>query len=164
MLLNQFKLYVLCTVASGTIFYMCDNNVSPSDPPQNLSASIQSSLLNDSTMNVTINLCSGNSVLKENLTFSNRDIVSFLGNCNSTFTCSGHSVGISFENVRYIKVVSLTLKNCGRIQGLYVKNLYIQFSSSILIQNGSNIWMMNSSIINSEGLGMVILQSSIWKS
>lgn len=141
---------------SSIIIHSCDYNTTLSVPLRNLSNVVS----HESYQDITISLCTGNSVLDGDLMFFNKDAVRFVGEEKSVLNCRGNSAGISFENVSYIKFQGVTMNNCGSVHRLDIATYdTTHFSSSILIQNSSNISMLNSSILNSQGLGMVILQS-----
>ena len=102
-----------------------------------------------------ISLCSGNSELAGALAFLNKDSVTLTGKANSTLTCYGQDAGISFENVTRISLRNVAIKGCGSVHGYHTTS----FSSSIFIKNSSRIFLKNTSLLNSQGSGMVLLQS-----
>lgn len=148
LVLHTFMLITTKTVCIEV--HVCGKNTSLLIPLHKLPVTIVAPSYN-------ISFCSENSVLDGNLDFFNKDAVSLIGKVNSTVTCYGQSAGIHFRNVRYIQFQNMILNNCGSVHNPY-NNPY-QFSSCIFIENGSSISLRSVSILNSQGSGMVVLQS-----
>lgn len=143
---------ILGLTASTTLckqIQVCGNNSSLSVPFHELPSATPNVAAYD------INLCPANSVLTGTLAFLNKDSVSLTGKTNSTLTCRGQGAGFSFKNVARIKLHNVAIKSCGSMHSYYTAN----FSSSIFIENSSNISLQNTALLNSQGSGMVVLNS-----
>ena len=128
--------------------------------PQGMSATLRQD------QNIVIHFCSGNTFLRGDLSFFNKKAVSLNGDrrslTRSTVICKGESAGFSFTNISSVSINNIVIKNCGSEHRVYGYKSYVpdRFSSSILMNSTRYyISMQNCSILQSHGVGAVILQS-----
>ena len=110
---------------------------------------------------LTLHLLSRNHKLEYQLKFSNKQAVHIIGEDDSIIECGNEPAGLEFENVSSVSVLNITVYGCGGINDFSnQKNQSIEFRSGIVIKNSTAISIYNTSVTDSKGLGLVILESS----
>ena len=118
---------------------------------------------NTSIQRLMLHLLSRNHKLEYQLKFSDKQAVFIIGEDNSIIECGNEPAGLEFENVSSVSILNIKAHGCGGTCIYYFsdrKNQFIEFSSGIVIKNSIAISIYNTSVINSKGLGLAILESS----
>ena len=110
---------------------------------------------------IHINLSEGDATLTETLNVSNVQEISIAG-VNTTVTCLRGS-GLKFENISTVNIESVHFIGCGTVTSHHIGTKTeenINFHYAVLIGGCQNVSILHSSITNSYGAGLVLLNNN----
>ena len=114
----------------------------------------------------TLKICSDSVKLVQLFHVQNLDSVRITGEANTTslLVCSGNNTGLKFTNISFLEIKNVEIQFCGALHNstsidsnLSMKTL---FRSSIYIVNSSDVSIVNVAIINSNGTGLVMIDTN----
>ena len=120
------------------------------------------------TSNSNVHFCPGKVKINSSIILKNLYNVSFLGSSSTetVLSCTKYGAGLTLVNSSEISVKNLRIENCGTQHNSTTqsKNLEkmqtVLFSSAVYLINCSNFRLENVHISNSDGLGLVLYDTS----